>query len=558
MPTGAELFVATLQRFGVTHVFTLVGDHLNELLRVCDRQGLRLIDVRHESAATHMADGWGRLTRRPGVAVVTGGPGHTNAITGVATAQAISSPLIVISGMRHSKMAERNAFQELDQLGLMRAATKWSAIPPEAAQLPFYLHRAFSEAINGRPGPTHLSVPYDLFTAQVKSPPPLPEPPAAVRPAPHSRDLDRLLSLLGDAERPVVIAGGGVWWSDACAELERFLDRTGLPLYTIGLARGAVSDLHPCCFGYGDPALNRAAKKAFQEADLFLVLGKRIDHRLALGGPRLLNPQARVAQVDIHPQELGLNRRLDLAICADVRATLAAVLDQSGGSAFPDRRHWRERLAGLREAWRQELAGAGGAGSVPLHPAQVFHEIAADVPDNSILCWDGGEFVHWGRCILPARRPSHWQRLGPLATLGACLPIGLAAKILYPDQPSLVISGDGSVGFYLAEFDTAVRHKLAVVILVGNDGCWGIERQFQLGVYGGDRTVACDLLRTRYDRIMQAFGGEGELVERLDQLRPALRRALKSGKPYCLNIQIQNVGSPFSRYQLESKAEPVE
>ncbi len=553
MPNGSELFVSTLKHFGVTHLFTLVGDHLNELLRVAEREGLRLIDVRHESAATHMADGWARFTRTPGVSVVTGGPGHTNSITGIATGFANGSPMVTISGMRDSKMGQRNAFQELDQLSLVSGVTKWAAVPADAAQLPFYLHRAFTEAVSGRPGPTHLSVPFDLFSAEVATAPPLPSPPVAPRPAPASRDIDRLLELLAAAERPVAIAGSGVWWSGACAELQSFIEKTSLPLYTITLARGAVSDLHPLCFGYGDPALNRAAQKAFQQADLFLILGKRVDYRLALGGPRVLNSQAKVVQVDIHPQELGLNRRLELGICADVKATLEAALQQLGKRDGSPRTAWIENLRSLDKTWREHLRATAADHSTPLHPAAVYQELAPALPEDAILCWDGGDFVHWGRATLPARRPMHWLRLGPLATLGACLPIGLTAKVLHPEQPSIIISGDGSVGFYLAEFDTAVRHNLPVVILVGNDGCWGIERQFQLGAFGGDKTTACDLLRTRYDLVMKAVGGEGEHVERLDQVRPALDRALRSGRPYCINIEIRSAPSPFSQYQLDAK-----
>lgn len=551
MPNGAELFVSTLQHFGVTHLFTLVGDHLNELVRVADSRGLKLIDVRHESAAAHMADGWARLSRRPGVSLVTGGPGHTNSITGIATAWATASPMIAVSGMRHSKMGQRNAFQEIEQAGLVRDITKWCGVPPEAAQIPLYLHRAFTEAITGRPGPVHLSIPFDLFQADVAAPPALPEPPAAPRPAPQDRDVGRLIELVRAAERPVVIAGSGVWWSDACAELERFVRAWSLPLFTVCLARGAVSDLDPLCFGYGDPSLNRASQKAFQQADLIVIVGKRIDYRLALGGPRLLNPQAKVVQIDIHPPELGYNRRLELGICADAQAALAAALAHR--AAPPDRTAWLGQLRAWREEWQGELARAAADGSSPVHPARFFRELAPVLPEDAILCWDGGDFVHWGRATLPARRPMHWLRLGPLATLGACLPIGLTAKILRPSQPAVVISGDGSLGFYIAELDTAVRHHLPVIIVVGNDGCWGIGREFQLGVYGGDRTVACDLRRTRYDLVMQAFGGEGECVTRPEEAAPAFRRALESGRPYLINVDIRGARSPFSQYQLDSK-----
>src|SRR5579884_2115971 len=556
MPSGSELFISTLQQFGVTHLFTLVGDHLNDVLRVADRQGLRLIDVRHESAAAHMADGWARLTRQPGVSLVTGGPGHTNSITGVATAFATGSPLIAISGMRHSKLAERNAFQELDQVSTMRGLTKWAAIPPEPAQLPFYLHRAFTEAINGRPGPVHLSVPFDFFSAEVSAAAP-PAAPVSLRPAPHHQDVERLLALLSGAERPVVIAGSGVWWSDACSELESFIEKASAPLYTACLGRGAVSDLHPLCFGYADPSLNRAARKAFRDADLFLILGKRIDYRLGLGGPQVLNPRAPIVQVDIHPQELGLNRKLELPICADIKATLQRAGSGLGSPPGARRQEWlRDLRAGDRE-WQEALCTAADAGT-PLHPAAVFQALEPGIPDSATLCWDGGDFVHWGRCILRARRPGHWLRLGPLATLGACLPIGLAAKLARPAQPAVVFAGDGSIGFYMAEFDTAVRHNLPVVIIIGNDGCWGIEKQLQLGdadarASGGEKTVACGLLRSRYDLVMKALGGEGEHVERIDQLRPALDRALASGRPYCINIEIRSARSPFSEYQLEMR-----
>jgi acetolactate synthase-1/2/3 large subunit len=553
MPNGADLFVETLKQLGVTHLFTLVGDHLNEVLRVAHREGLNLIEVRHESAAAHMADGWGRLTRRPGVSLVTGGPGHTNSLTGLATAYTTCSPLIAISGMRPSQLGDRNAFQDLNQLSVVQGITKWAAIPPEPAQLPFYLSRAFSEALAGRPGPVHLSIPADFFTAQVSQTMGAPSLPVTTRPSPGSSEIERLLTLLAGAERPVVIAGSGVWWSDACAELEQFVHRAGLPVYTVCLGRGSVSDLEAHCFGYADPSLNRAFLEACRQADLILVLGKRIDYRLALGSPRLLNPAAKVVQIDLHPPELGLNRRLDLAICADVKVTLTALLAALPSEPPDSRTAWLDQLRSQDRAWREKLRAAAAAPGTLLHPGAVFEELGPLLPEDAVLCWDGGDFVHWGRALLPARRPGHWLRLGPLATLGSCLPIGLTAKILEPNRPSIVISGDGSLGFYLAELDTAVRHNLPVVVLVGNDGCWGIERELQLGIYGDGRTVACDLRRTRYDLVMKALGGEGEHVEHREQLRPALARALASDRPYLLNIEIRAARSPLAAYQLEAK-----
>ncbi len=555
MPTGAELFVASLKNLGVSHIFTLVGDHLNEVLREADRQGLKIYDTRHESAAVHMADGWARMTRTPGVSMVTGAPGHTNSITGIATANATGSPVVAISGMSHSALRDRNAFQDMDQLSLVRSITKYAAVPDYASQIPFHLRRAFTEAATGRCGVAHLSVPVDIFTAQVESHAPLPEGPIQIaRPSPDAAELRRVADLIRQAERPVVIAGSGAWWSDAGSELEAFIERTSLPLFTICLARGIVSDEHPLCFGYADPTLNGAAEEVFQQADLVLVLGKRLDYRLRLGGPRLFSSDAKFVQVDVHSQELGLNRRLEVSLLSDVKLALRSLLDELGNERPPHRSLWLAEIRRAGHAWGEELETISSRPSQPMHPLHFFMALREEIPRDATLCWDGGDFVHWGRCVLPANKPMHWLRLGALAGLGVGFPIGLAAKILRPDQPAIVITGDGSLGFYLAEMDTAVRFGLPVVIIVGNDGGWGIERELQLGTYGGDRTVACELRRTRYDLVMKGFGGDGELVERPEQVQPAMRRALKSDKPYLINVDIKGFPSPFTQYQLRGKS----
>ncbi len=556
MPTGAELFIDSLKNLGVSHIFTLVGDHLNEILQQADRQGLKIYDTRHESAAVHMADGWARMTRTPGVSMVTGGPGHTNSITGIATANATGSPVVAVSGMSHSALRDRNAFQDMDQLSLVRGITKYAAVPAHAAQIPLYVRRAFTEALTGRGGAAHLSVPVDVFTEQVESHAPLPDGPIEVpRPSPDATELSRVVGLIRQAERPVVIAGSGAWWSDAGSELEAFIEKASLPLFTICLARGIVPDSHPLCFGYADPNLNRAAEEMFQQADLVLVLGKRLDYRLRLAGPRLFSSDAKFVQVDVHSPELGLNRRLEVALLADVKAALRSLLDELGDEPPPDRSAWLAEIRRARQAWNRELAAVASLPSQPMHPLHLFMALRDEIPAAATICWDGGDFVHWGRCALPADKPMHWLRLGSLAGLGVGFLIGLAAKILRPDQPAVVITGDGSLGFYLAEMDTAVRFGLPVVIIVGNDGGWGIERELQLGTYGGDRTVACELRRTRYDLVMKGFGGDGELVERPEQVRPAMRRALESGKPYLINVDIKGFPSPFTQYQLRGKNE---
>ena len=349
MPSGAELFARTLTHLGIDRIFTLVGDHLNEVLTVSSRAGIQIIDMRHESGVTHAADAWARITRRPAVSLVTGGPGHTNSLTGIATAQLAASPLIAISGSRATTLADRQAFQDIDQVGMARPVAKWASEPPNAAQIPFYLGRAYAEANAGRRGAVHLTIPVDLFTSSTEAPAPMPQIPGSTASGPEQRLIDEAIRLLASAERPVVIAGSGVWWADAGAELAAFIEKANLPLYTITMAKGVVSDEHPLCFGYADPALNVAVQKVFQETDLVLVLGKRIDYRLALGGARLFSSTAKFIQVDVHAQELGMNRALDVGICADVKLTLQALTD-----ALPkeskERSTWFAHLHELRTA----------------------------------------------------------------------------------------------------------------------------------------------------------------------------------------------------------------
>ncbi len=549
MPNGAELFVQAAAQLGVDTIFTLVGDHLNEVLAAAARQGMRIVDLRHESAVAHAADAWARIHRKPAISLVTGGPGHTNSLTGIATAHAAGSPLIAVSGSRPSTMANREAFQDIDQVGMARPVVKWAAEPPDAGRIPFYLRRAWQIANSGRRGAVHLTIPVDLFTADAQ-----PAEPAVIadaRPAPQASDIERVLKLLSAAERPVVIAGSGVWWSGAEEAIRRFIEAWLLPLYTITMARGTAPDDHPLSMGYADPALNRAAARAFQEADLFLVIGKRIDYRLAMGGTRLFPARAKFVQVDVHAPELGLNHELDIAICADARLTLEALVAPASRPAQGT--HWLERVRSLRAEWQSELAQAAGDTRLPLHPAAFFRELRQALPPDVLYAWDGGDFAHWGRASLPARHPGGWLRLGPLGTIGSSLPNALALQLANPGRPVAMITGDGALGFYLAEMDSAVRHKLPVVVIVGNDAGWGLERELQSFATGGGPTVACELQWARYDLIMKAFGGGGETVERLDQVRPAVERAFASGVPYCLNVKIRGVRSPFTEWQIAGR-----
>lgn len=550
MATGAELFIQTIQKLGIDRIFTLVGDHLNAVLSVASQTNLEIIHMRHEAAVVHAADTYARITRKPALSLVTGGPGHTNSLTGLATAYLAGSPVIAVSGSRPNSNADRQAFQDIDQIGMAKPVVKWAAQPYSAGQIPFYLSRAYAEATTGRMGPVHLTIPVDIFTAEAPSAS-THLPPVSNGPAPTPAQVQEALELLRQAQKPIVIAGSGAWWADCRTELQQFVELASLPLFTIGMARGLVPDNHELCFGYADPALNRASHKAFQEADLFLILGKRIDFRLGLGSARIIPAQAKCIQVDIHPQELGMNRALDLGICADLKQTLHALLAASQEEQ-PSRASWLNRLRLLREEWRSTFADYSTDREAPIHPATLISEVRRALPPETLLAWDGGDFVHWGRTLIPAVHPGGWIRLGPLATIGAALPNGIALQLANPNKPVAVITGDGGFGFYIAELDTAVRYKIPLVIIVGNDAGWGLERELQSAVDG--TTTACELRSTRYDRIMEGFGGAGETVEHPDQIGPAVQRAFRSGVPYCINVPIRGVRSPFTQWTISSKS----
>ena len=552
MPNGAALFVSSLAQLDIDRIFTLVGDHLNEALAEAARAGIRIIDMRHESGVTHAADAWARITRRPALSLVTGGPGHTNSLTGIATAYLAASPLIAVSGARPAALADRQAFQDIDQAGMARPVVKWAGEPPSAAQIPFYLARAWTEANTGRKGPVHLNIPVDIFAQAAEAPAAWPTPAACPAPSPDAGEIARAAALIRAAERPLAIAGSGVWWPGAEAALAAFIERAALPLYTITMARGAVPDSHPLVMGYADPALNRAAHQAIREADVVLVVGKRIDYRLALGGPRLFAPGTRLIQIDIHPPELGMNHRLEAAICADAGHALAALTDAMGPQPQP-RRAWLDHLAALRNEWEAHLAAAAADTAAPMHPAALYAALRRVLPPGTLYSWDGGDFAHWGRASLPALKPGGWLRLGPLGTIGSALPNAIALKLAHPGEPVVMFTGDGALGFYLAELDTAVRHRLPFVIVVGNDAGWGLERELQRFATGGTETVGCELRPARYDLVMQAMGGGGEHIESPAEAGPAMERALAAGVPYCIDVKVRGVRSPFTEWQIEGK-----
>lgn len=552
MPTGAELFASSLVKLGIQEVFTLVGDHLNDVLIAIQKNRIKVIDMRHESGVTHAADAWARIHRVPALSLVTGGPGHTNSLTGIATAYLAGAPLISVSGAPSVALAGRQVFQVIDQVGMTQPVVKWSALAATASQIPYLLGRAYNESMAGRMGPVHLTVPVDVFSQNTEAALPMPEPRPQPHLAPSAAETQQALAILSKAQRPIVIAGSGVWWSRAEKELLQFIKATRMPLFTVTMARGLVPDSHPNTFGYADPAINKAVQHAFREADAILLLGKRLDYRLALGGPRLFDPATKIIQVDLHAPELSATRPVTLGICADVRASLQSMVDAIGKKTWAANPKWTKQLRKYTDEYQTHLTALAQQPSEPLHPATVFQCLRDALPKDTFYSWDGGDFVHWGRAMIPANTRGGWLRLGPMGTIGSALPNAISLQMAHPDSPVVLITGDGSLGFYIAELETLVRYNLPVVVIVGNDGGWGLERELQRELTGGE-TVACELQHTRYDLVMKGFGGDGETVETIDQLPGAVERAFAAKKPYLLNVIVKGSRSPFTEWQIQGK-----
>ena len=540
---GADIVARTLDAAGLATIFTLSGNHIMALFDAAIGTRLRLIHVRHEAAAVHMADAWGRLTGRCGIALVSGGAGFTNAAAALCTARAAESPLVLLSGHAGLKELGRGAFQELGQAEMAAPVAKASWTASSAASLGSDLAKAVRIALSGRPGPVHLSLPFDLLEEKVDSAPSLLPDGAAFAPQPQplgEATAAAVLGALAEAERPLILVGPQLCHSGDLSLPGALEAATGVPVVAMESPRG----------------LNDARLGAFAEvlrrADIILLLGKALDFTLRFGDPPFVDPACRFVVID--PEAASIERaargkpgRLVHHAVADARPAAQTLIERAAHQA---KRHaaWtrevRAALAYRPPAWA--ALGAREPGKV--HPVELCRALKAvlDSRPNAILVCDGGEIGQWPQAMLsPARRIIN----GPAGSIGASIPFAIAARASDwgAGAPVIAVMGDGSFGFHMAELDTSVRNALPFVAVVGNDATWNAEHQIQLREYGRDRVHGCELLPSRYDLVAQALGGHGELVTAAGDLVPALERALASGKPACVNVMIERVPAPSIR-----------
>ena len=541
--TGAHLFIRCLKLEGIEKVFTIVGDTILPLVDAAEDEGIQFIDTRHEGAALHMADGYARITGRPAVGMFTGGPGFSNAISALPAIYTSESPVVFVAGCAELPEKGMTAFQEIDQVGMAAPVTKGSWMIHDRKRIPEFVATAFRTATTGRPGPVHLTLPLDLQDQEV-SEEELPQyMPREYRPTGRPQGdpvlIEEAAALLKGAKRPVIVAGNPARYSVAPERLQALAESGGIPVFTVEQARGLLDDEHPLCFGYADGALNPTARR-FREADVVLLLGKRMDHRYRYGG--VFAADAKIIQADPSPAEIGRNRGVAVGIQGDLGAVTEQLTAAIGG-AKGDIAAWVNQLEQDRNNWDQELRSKATA-EEPLHPLDVYTNLEQHLDDDTVIIMDGGDYVQWGRAFLKARRPGRFMRLGPLSHLGAGIPYGMAAKAAYPESKVLVFIGDGAFGFYAMEYDTCIRHNLPITTVMGNDSTWGIDKTFQLAYY--NRAVGTDLRTIRYDKMVDAIGGYTEYVEAANEVGPAVGRALASGQPSLVNVTVRSGASPLA------------
>jgi thiamine pyrophosphate-dependent acetolactate synthase large subunit-like protein len=523
---GSQVLARALRRLEVDTMFYLMGGPMLAAESACIEEGIRSIDVRHEQAAAMMAHAYGRLLNRVGVCMAASGPGTTNLVTGVANAWSDCAPLVAIGGSSPIGQLGRDAFQEMDQVGVFKPITKWAERVYDPKRIPELLGTAVRVALGGRPGPVYLDLPGDVLYKEVDESEvvyPDAEPILARRrPAGDPEQVAAAVKLLERAERPVLISGSGVLWSDASEELRRWVELAGIPFFTTPQGRGVVPDDHELSF-------LSARATAFREADVLMVVGTRLNYIVGHLAPPRFRADARLIQIDVEPSEIGHNRPADVGIVGDARTVLGQLLEAAEGRLERGRyAAWREHLAGVEESKRQEVEARMGSDAVPIHPLRLCKEVRDFLDRDAILVVDGQEILNYGRQSIPTFVPGHRLNSGPFGTMGVGLPFGLGAMAAKPDKQVLVLHGDGSFGLNAMELDTAVRWKLPVVTVISNNGGWTADP---------DRNKpGRDLGYTRFDRMAVALGCHGEHVEDPAGIRPALERAFAAGIPAVVNV----------------------
>jgi acetolactate synthase I/II/III large subunit len=522
---GGRLIAQRLKAHGVSKLFTLSGGHLFSIYDGCREEHIEIVDVRHEQTAAFAAEGWAKVTREPGVCALTAGPGVTNGMSAIASAQANHSPMLVLGGRAPALRWGQGSLQEIDHVPFVRPLCKLAATAQSTAEIPGLVDEAFLRALAPHSGPTFLDFPLDYVFMSAPSPDPDMRPGKPAACGADTSAIERAADLLREAERPVVMAGTDLYWGHGESALLELAETLQIPVFLNGLARGCVPADH-------ELFLSRCRSHALRAADVALVIGVPMDFRLGFGGS--FGDNTSIVAIDVAEPQRRHPREPAVELYGELSSTLADLRVACAGAARA-RESW---LAELRAAETERLEAERAERNddrAPLHPMRLYSELGRIIDRDAIVIGDGGDFVSYAGRVIDSYAPGCWLDPGPFGCLGTGPGYALAAKLAHPHRQVVLLLGDGAFGFSGMEFDTLARHGVNVVGLMGNNGIWALEKHPMEFLYG--YSVAADLRPgTRYDQVVEALGGHGELVERPADVAPALLRAFESGKPALVNV----------------------
>jgi acetolactate synthase-1/2/3 large subunit len=520
---GGRLIARRLKAHGVSKLFTLSGGHLFSIYDGCKEEGIDLVDTRHESTAAFAAEGWAKVTREPGVCALTAGPGVTNGMSAMGSAQQNNSPMLVLGGRAPQMRWGQGSLQEIDHVPFVRPLTKLAATAESTAEIPGLVDEAFAAAIQPHSGPVFLDFPLDHVFMESPEPGDATEAPRPWE-GPAADGVEAAAALLRDAERPVIMAGTNLYWGRGEQALLALAQELGVPVFLNGLARGCVPADHELAF-------SRARSTALQGADVALVIGVPMDFRLGFGGA--FGEDTDIVTIDVAEPGRAHPRPVAAELYGALPATLDALREAAAGGATTSA--WVSQLRAVEDEKRAGEQADLDDDRAPLHPLRIYRELRELLDRDAIIVGDGGDFVSYAGRVVDSYEPGCWLDPGPFGCLGAGPGYALAAKLAHPDRQVVLLLGDGAFGFSGMEWDTLVRHGVNVVGVMGNNGIWALEHHPMMFLYGYS-VVAKLRPETRYDQVVEALGGQGELVREPAELRGALERALSAGRPALVNV----------------------
>ncbi|HEV7918905.1 MAG TPA: acetolactate synthase [Solirubrobacterales bacterium] len=524
---GGKLIARRLKSAGVSKLFTLSGGHIFSVYDGCRDLGIDIVDVRHEQTAAFAAEGWAKVTREPGVCALTAGPGVTNGMSAITGAYENETPMVVLGGRAPAFRWGQGSLQEIDHVPFMRPVTRMAATAQSPDEIPDLIDQAFDAATGQPGGPAFVDLPLDLvFSEGVVSDKPFAErDPKLLAPADGAL-IERAGALLAGAERPVIMAGTGLYWGHGENALRELSEQLQIPVFLNGQGRGCLPADHPNYF-------SRARSAALNGADVALVIGCPLDFRLGFGGS--FGEDTELIVIAGSEPDTRTERKVAVELYGGVARTLVDLGSAASGGAENQRSGWIGELRAIETEKRAGEQAELDDSRSPLHPLRVYKELAPMLDRDATIVCDGGDFVSYAGKMIETYEPGCWMDPGPYGCLGTGPGYALAATLAKPGKQVVMMMGDGAFGFAGMDFDTFVRHDIPVVAVIGNNGIWGLEKHPMEFLYG--YSVAADLIPgTRYDKVVEALGGHGELVDTPEQLRPALERAFESGKPSVVNV----------------------